>query len=82
VIKSPSMPLRSRLAAVHGDADQAAKLLGEAARGVALDIERLRVTPPFTANAEPAHRRGLWFSFGRSAGQRLPGVVGVPAPTA
>jgi hypothetical protein len=82
VIGSQPMPLLSRLAALYGDADQAAKLLGEAARGLNFDIERLRAAPMFTEPAPVADRRGLRFGLGRSGSPRFTGVVAAPAPTA
>ena len=82
MIESKSMPLRTRLAALHGDADQAAKLLGEAARGFQLDIERLLVSPPLAEPAPAAARRGLRFGHGRAGNQRSPGVLAAPAATA
>jgi len=71
-------PLRTRLAALHGDADQAAKQLDTMARGFHLDIERLLLA---LENPEPA-RRGLRLGLGRSGLQPSPGVVAAPAPTA
>jgi hypothetical protein len=76
-MESKRMPLRTRLAAVHGDADQAAKLLDTMARGFHLDIERLM------ADENPAPtRRGLRLGLGRPALQPGQGVVAAPAPTA
>ena len=82
MIESKSTPLRTRLAALHGDADEAAKLLGEAARGFQLDIERLLSSPAPTKPAPEAARRGLRFGHGGAGNQRSPGVVAAPAPTA
>ena len=71
-------PLRTRLAAVHGDADQAAKQLDTMARGFHLEIERLLL-----AIEKPAPtRRGLRLGLGRPGLQASPGVVAAPAPTA
>ena len=56
VIESESTPLRTRLAAAHGDADQAAQLLDEEARRFHLDIKRLVVVPEPTGNP-PAGRK-------------------------
>jgi hypothetical protein len=63
VIESEAMPLRTRLAAAHGDADQAARLLDEAARRFYLDIERLLVADEPTENLPAAARRRLRFGF-------------------
>ena len=73
--EATSMPLRTRLAAIHGDADQAAKLLSDGARGFRLDIERLLVSPAFTEPTPVAARRGLRFGLGRLGNQHSPGVV-------
>ena len=82
VIAKPT-PLRTRLAAVHGDADLAAKLLDEAARGFHLDIERLLVTHERTENAPAAARRGLPFGLARARNTRsLPALAVVPSPAA
>jgi hypothetical protein len=80
VIESKRMPLRTRLAAIHGDADEAAKQLDHMARGFRDEIECLLVseTPAPT-------RRGPRFGLGRSGLQPVPvqGVVVVaPIPTA
>jgi hypothetical protein len=56
------MPLLTRLAAAHGDADDAARLLDEEARRFHLDIKRLLVTPEPTQNP-PAARRRLRFGL-------------------
>jgi hypothetical protein len=77
VIESKPMPLRTRLAAVHGDADQAAKELDNMARRFHLDIARL------LADEDPApRRRGLRFGLDRPVLQSAPGVVAAPVPTA
>lgn len=71
------MPLLTRLAAIHGDADQAAKLLDNMARSFHLDIERL------LAIEDPAPtRRGLRLGLGRPGLQPGHGVVAAPAPSA
>lgn len=77
MIKSKPMPLRTRLAAVHGDADQAAEQLDKMARSFHLDIARLLANE----NQAPT-RRGLRFGLGRPGLQPSPGIVAVPAPTA
>lgn len=79
VIESRSMPLRTRLAAVHGDADLAAKLLDEAARGFHLDIERLLVTHELTENPPAAARRGLRFGLVRARNTRPSPALAVVA---
>jgi hypothetical protein len=81
--ESKSAPLRSRLAALHGDADEAAKLLAESASSFRLDIERLLASPALAEAAPDAARHGLRFGLGRSSGsQRSHGIVAAPAPTA
>ena len=77
VMRSRSMPLRTRLAAIHGDADEAAKQLDTMARSFHLDIGRLLATE----NPAPA-RRGRRVSFGRPALQPAQRVVAAPAVTA
>ena len=75
--ESKPMPLRTRLAAIHGDADQAAKQLDTMARSFHLDIERL------LADENPAPtRRGRRVGLGRPVLERSPGIVAAPAPTA
>lgn len=82
VIESRPMPLRTRLAAAHGDADQAARLLDEAARGFHLDLERLLVANEPTGNPPAAARRRLRFGFAARNTRRSPAlpVVAVTAP--
>ena len=75
---SKRMPLRTRLAALHGDADQAAKQLDHMARGFHLDIERMLLA---SARPTPA-RRGLRLGLGRPRLQPSPGVIATPATTA
>lgn len=70
------MPLRTRLAAVYGDADQAAQQLDTMARTFHLDIERL------LADEKPAPtRRGLRLGLDRPGLQPAPAVVAIPAAT-
>lgn len=82
--ESEPMPLRTRLAAAHGDADHAARLLDEEARRFHLDIKRLLVAPELTQNP-PAARRRLLFGLAhalreiRCSPARL--VVAAAAPT-
>ena len=71
MMDSKPMPLRTRLAAIHGDADQAATQLDRMARGFNLDIERLLRT-----ESPAATRRGLRLGLGRAGLQPAPGVVG------
>ena len=74
---SNRMPLLTRLAAVHGDADQAAKQLDQLARGFHLDIERLLI------DEKPVpRRRGLRLGLGRPRLQPSPGVLAAPVPAA
>ena len=74
--KSKPMPLRTRLAAVYGDADQAAQQLDTMARSFHLDIARLLV------DEKPApRRRGLRLGLGRLRLQPAPAVVAAPAAT-
>ena len=74
--ESKPMPLRTRLAAVYGDADQAAQQLDTMARSFQLDIARL------LADEDPAPtRRGLRLGLGRPGLQAAPAVVAVPAAT-
>ena len=83
VIESRSMPLRTRLAAVHGDADRAAGLLEEAARGVQRDIERLMASSEQAENTAAAARRGLRLGLARSRSPRpSPGFGIVAGPAA
>lgn len=76
-MRSRSMPLRTRLAAIHGDADEAAKQLDNMARTFHLDIARLLATE----DPAPA-RRGLRFSLSRPGLRPAQGVVAAPAATA
>lgn len=77
MMESKPMPLRTRLAAIHGDADEAAQQLDTMARGFHLDIARL------LADENPApKRRGLRFGLNRPGLQPSPGVVATPVPTA
>lgn len=69
------MPLRTRLAAVHGDADQAAKVLDVSARDFHLDIEGLLATEP----AAPT-RRGLRGRLSRPGLSPSPGLLPAPVP--
>ncbi len=76
------MPLRTRLAAVYGDADQAAQQLDTMARSFHLDIARL------LADEDPAPTRrglrlglGLGLGLGRPGLHAAPAVVAVPAAT-
>ena len=74
--KSKPMPLRTRLAAVYGDADQAAQQLDTMARSFHLDIARL------LADEKPApRRRGLRLGLGRVGLGPAPVVVAAPAAT-
>lgn len=75
-MESKRMPLLTRLAAVHGDADVAAKQLDQLAQGFHLDIERLLATESVQT------RRGPRFGLGRPGFQPSAGVVAAPAPTA
>lgn len=82
LIEPRPMPLRTRLAAAHGDADQAAKLLDEAARGFHLDIERLMVVHEPTENPPATARRRLRLGFAARNTGRSPArpVVAATAP--
>lgn len=76
-MESKRMPLRSRLAALHGDADEAAEQLNHMARSFRMELDRLMVeeTPATT-------RRGLRLGLSRPALQPAPGIVGAPATSA
>jgi hypothetical protein len=76
VTKSKPMPLRTRLAAVYGDADQAAQQLDTMARSFHLDIARLLADK----NPAPTRRRLRW-GLGRPGLRPAPAVVGAPAAT-
>ena len=82
VIVPKAMPLRTRLAAAHGDADQAARLLDEAARRFHLDIERLLIVDEPTGNPPAVARRRLRFGFAARITRRSPAlpVVAATAP--
>jgi hypothetical protein len=83
VIESRPMPLRTRLTAVHGDADRAAGLLEEAARGVQRDMERLMVTAEQSGNPPAVARRGLRLGLARPRRTRpSPGLAVVAVPAA
>jgi len=75
--ESKPMPLRTRLAAIHGDPDQAAQQLDNMARGFHAELERL------LPNENPVGtRRGWRFGLGRSGLQPAQGVLATPALTA
>ena len=76
-MRSKPMPLRTRLAAIHGDADQAAERLDSMARTFHLDHGRL-----LAVETPAPKRRRLRFSLGRPALKPAQAVVAAPAATA
>ena len=76
-MEAERMPLRTRLAALHGDADQAAEQLDRMARSFHLEMERLLAT-----EAPAPARRSLRLGFGRPGLHAAPGVMGAPATSA
>jgi hypothetical protein len=80
VIEPKPMPLRTRLAAAYGDADQAAQLLNEAARGFHLEIERLMVAAEPAETPPAAARRRLMFSAAARNTRRSPALPVAYAP--
>ena len=83
VIEPKPTPLRTRLAAAHGDADQAALLLDEAARSFHMELERLMmIAAEPTGNPPAADRPRLRFGSAARNTRRspaLPVVVVTPA---
>lgn len=76
-MEAKRMPLRMRLAALHGDADQAAEQLSRMARSFYTEVDRLLVDEASTPT-----RRGLRLGLSRPGFRPPPGVVVTSAPTA